>query len=259
MLITWGSEPNSRLEEIARTVVETPFTRRAWSELLFLMVGMPIAFIGIAFVGITMAAGVVLAITLDRDRPHRRGGAIGPWLRANAAKAGRRAARRGHRRARTVRATTGLPGMAAVGSSGPRRAGGRWPTWPSKCRCPSWPSSPPSVSGGMHSDTSPIPSGGPAIAVDRGVGGRPLLFQPGYLSPGNSTPFVALATVITGVIFFFAAPWPVRFFDYLDRLLMRTLLAPDAMTVRVRKPRAGPDADGRRLGRHPAEDRAGSP
>ena len=63
MVITWGSEPNSRLEEMARTVVETPFTRRTWAELLFLMAGMPIAFIGIAFVGITMAAGVVLAIT----------------------------------------------------------------------------------------------------------------------------------------------------------------------------------------------------
>jgi hypothetical protein len=57
VVITWGSEPDSRLEEIARTVVETPFTRRTWSELLFMMAGMPIAFIGIAFVGITMAAG----------------------------------------------------------------------------------------------------------------------------------------------------------------------------------------------------------
>ena len=63
MVITWGSEPNSRLEEVARTVIETPFTRRTWSELLFMMAGMPIAFIGIAFVGFTMAAGVVLAIT----------------------------------------------------------------------------------------------------------------------------------------------------------------------------------------------------
>jgi signal transduction histidine kinase len=63
-----------------------------------------------------------------------------------------------------------------------------------------------------------------------------VLFQPGYLSPGNGGgPFVALATVITGAVFFFVAPWPVRFFDYLDRLLMRALLAPDAMTVRVRK------------------------
>ena len=63
MVITWGSEPNSRFEEMARTVIETPFTRRTWSELLFMMAGMPIAFIGIAFVGVTMAAGAVLAIT----------------------------------------------------------------------------------------------------------------------------------------------------------------------------------------------------
>ena len=63
MVIAWRSEPNSPLEEVARTIIETPFTRRTWSELLFMMVGMPIAFIGIVFVGITMAAGVVLAIT----------------------------------------------------------------------------------------------------------------------------------------------------------------------------------------------------
>ena len=62
-----------------------------------------------------------------------------------------------------------------------------------------------------------------------------VFFRPSYLSPGNGGgAFVGLATVITGAIFFFLAPWPVRFFDYLDRLLMRTLLAPDAMTVRVR-------------------------
>ena len=63
MLITWGSEPNSRWEEVARTIIETPFTRRTWSELLFLMMGIPIAFLGLAFVGVTLGIGVVLAIT----------------------------------------------------------------------------------------------------------------------------------------------------------------------------------------------------
>ena len=56
LVITWGSDCNSRLEEIARTVVETPFAKRTWTELLFLMAGMPIAFIGVAFVGVTMGA-----------------------------------------------------------------------------------------------------------------------------------------------------------------------------------------------------------
>ena len=41
MVITWGSEPNSRLEEVARTVIETPFTRRTWSDLLFMMAFSP--------------------------------------------------------------------------------------------------------------------------------------------------------------------------------------------------------------------------
>ncbi|MBF6557899.1 MAG: sensor domain-containing protein [Acidimicrobiales bacterium] len=63
VVITWGSEPNSRVEEIARTIIETPFTRRTWSELLFLVMGMPIALLSFAFIGVTLATGVVLAIT----------------------------------------------------------------------------------------------------------------------------------------------------------------------------------------------------
>ena len=234
MLITWGSEPNSRLEEIARTVVETPFTRRTWSELLFLMVGMPIAFIGIAFVGITMAAGVVLAITLigialigvavrlargfgrmqrrlagalldeviDEPDPFvPRPGYLG-WLQS------------------ALRDRTGWRSMAYLAIKVPLSLVAfftAFSLWWDAFRCL----------------TYPLWGTGNRGSIAE-WGAVRLFFQPGYLSPGGSTPFVALATVITGVIFFFVAPWPVRFFDYLDRLLMRTLLAPDAMTVRVR-------------------------
>jgi signal transduction histidine kinase len=234
VLITWGSEPNSRLEEIARTVVETPFTRRTWSELLFMMASMPIALIGIAFVGITMAAGVVLAITfigialigvavrgargigrmqrrlaaalLDEaiDEPESfvpRPGYLG-WLQS------------------ALRDRTGWRAMAYLAIKVPLALLAfftAFSLWWDAFRCltyPAW-----------------------------GIGNRGsiaewgtirLFFQPGYLSPDAGGPFVVIATVITGAIFLFVAPWPVRFFDYLDRLLMRTLLAPDAMTVRVR-------------------------
>jgi signal transduction histidine kinase len=234
MVITWGSEPNSRMEEIARTIVETPFTRRTWSELLFMMAGMPIAFLGIAFVGITMAAGVVLAITfigialigmavrgargiggiqrrlagalldeaIDEPEPFApRPGYLG-WLQS------------------ALRDRTGWKAMAYLAIKVPLAFVAfftAFSLWWDAFRCltyPFW---------GIGNRGS--------IAE---WGAIRLIFQPGFLSGGSSGPFVALATVITGALFFFAAPWPVRFFDSIDRLLMRTLLAPDAMTVRVR-------------------------
>ena len=119
MVITWGSEPNSRLEEVARTVIETPFTRRTWSELLFMMASMPIAFIGLAFVGITMVAGVVLAITF-----------VGLVLIGVAVRGARGIGGLQRRLAGAlldevieepdaILAATGLPGVAAVRPPGP--------------------------------------------------------------------------------------------------------------------------------------------
>jgi signal transduction histidine kinase len=234
MLITWGSEPDSRLEEVARTVVETPFTRRTWSELLFMMAGMPIALLGIVFVGLTMAGGVLLAITfvgialigaavrgargfgrmqrrlaaalldeaIDDPEPFLpRPGYLG-WLQS------------------ALRDRTGWRAMAYLAIKVPLALVAfltAFSLWWDAFRCLTYP-----VWG--IGNRGSIPEWG----VVR------IFFQPGYLSPGSIGPGVVLATLITGVIFFFAAPWPVRFFDYLDRLLMRTLLAPDAMTVRVR-------------------------
>jgi len=232
MLITWGSEPNSRLEEIARTVIETPFTRRTWSELVFMMAGMPIAFIGIAFVGVTMASGLVLAITfigvaliglavrgargiggmqrrlagalldetIDEPEPFSpRPGYLG-WLQT------------------ALRDRTGWKAIAYLAIKVPLALVAfvtAFSLWWDAFRCLTYP---------FWGNHGGLPEWGTVQ----------LVFQPGYLSPGSGGPLVAVATVITGAIFFFAAPWPVRFFDYLDRLLMRSLLAPDAMTVRVR-------------------------
>jgi signal transduction histidine kinase len=234
MVITWGSEPNSRLEEIARKVVETPFTSRTWSELLFMMASMPIAFIGLAFVGITMVAGVVLAITfvgliligvavrgargvggmqrrLARALLHEvieepapfspRPGYLG-WLQSS------------------LRDRTGWKAMAYLAVKVPLALVALFTAfslWWDALRCltyPLW---------GLSNH---------AGVAEWGV--IRVFFQPSYLSPGSGGPFVGFATVITGAIFFFLAPWPVRFFDYLDRLLMRALLAPDAVTIRVR-------------------------
>ncbi len=234
MLITWGSEPNSRLEEIARTVVETPFTRRTWSELLFLTVGMPIAVIGIAFVGITMAAGIVLAVTFIgialigvAVRGARGIGGMqrrlaGALLDETIAEPEPFAPRPGYLGwlQSALRDRTGWKAMAYLAIKVPLTFVAfftAFSLWWDAFRCLTYPLWGISNHGG-------VPEWGFTRAI----------FHPGYLSPDSGGPFVALATVITGAIFFFIAPWPVRFFDYLDRLLMRSLLAPDAMTVRVR-------------------------
>ena len=47
----------------ARRILREPFTRRAWSELFYLTLGSLLAFAGLAFVLLTMAIGIVLAIT----------------------------------------------------------------------------------------------------------------------------------------------------------------------------------------------------
>ena len=235
MVITWRSEPNSRLEEIARTVIETPFTRRTWSELLFMMVGMPIAIVGIAFVGITMAAGVLLAITFiglaiigvavrgargiggiqrrlagalideaieEPDAFSPRPGYLG-WLQS------------------ALRDRAGWKAMAYLAIKVPLAIAAfftAFSVWWDTFRCLTYPLWGMANHGGV---------------AEWGV--VPVFFRPTFLAPGESGPFVGLATVITGAILLFVAPWPVRFFDHLDRLLMRTFLAPDAMTVRVRK------------------------
>ncbi len=67
-------------------IVREPFTIRPWSELAFYLVSGGLAAVGLAFVGATMATGIVLAITfvglavLALSVRSARG--IGAWTRA---------------------------------------------------------------------------------------------------------------------------------------------------------------------------------
>ncbi len=60
------------------------------------------------------------------------------------------------------------------------------------------------------------------------------LFPPGYLSAGTIGFIHGVVIFIIGAVFFFAAPWVMRGFVNVDRLLMTTLLGPDPMAARVR-------------------------
>jgi signal transduction histidine kinase len=74
-----------------------------------------------------------------------------------------------------------------------------------------------------------------------GSGGSPAVFGlPRALFGGNffagwHTGFLhGLGVFLAGIVFFFAAPWAVRGVVYLDRLVLRVLLAPDPLAVRMR-------------------------
>jgi signal transduction histidine kinase len=61
-----------------------------------------------------------------------------------------------------------------------------------------------------------------------------VLLGPGFFSAGHYGFLHGLGVFIAGIVFLFAAPWAVRVVVYLDRRVMRVLLAPDALAARVR-------------------------
>jgi signal transduction histidine kinase len=233
-VIPWRSEPKSRIEEFARKIIDTPLTQRTWSELLFVMVGCPIAFIGVAFIGITMVSGVVLVITfigfaiiamavrgargiggiqrrlagalidevVEEPEPFSsRPGYLG-WLQS------------------ALRDRAGWKAMAYIVVKAPLSVLAiliAISLWWDAFRCLTYPLLAATHHGGF--------SEWGAIRV---------VYGPAYLTSGNGGAFVGFATVITGVFFLLLAPWPVRFFVYVDRLLMHALLTPDSVTVRLR-------------------------
>ncbi len=231
MVIVVSEELETRVRGIARTIVREPFTKRTWSELWFLVVGSVLAFAGLAFLGLTMAAGVVLAITffglaliglslrsargigtlqrrlarslLDEQiedpgpfLPHP--GFLG-WLQS------------------ALRDLTAWRAMAYVVLKVPLAILAiltALSVWFDAVTCLIY------------------PFGGAGQPSEYGLAST--VFRPGYLSIGSPGWLHGFAIFCTGVILFFAAPWAVRVFIYFDRLLMRALLGPDAGAIRVR-------------------------
>ena len=88
--------------------------------------------------------------------------------------------------------------------------------------------------GGMPSSASPTRCGD-GVGGHVPVFGLPLLFfGRGFFTGGQSGFFHGLGVFCAGIVLFFAAPWVVRAVVYLDRRVMRVLLAPDALAARVR-------------------------
>jgi signal transduction histidine kinase len=231
MMIVVSDELEVRAREIARTILITPFTKRTWSELLFLMVGIAMAFIGMAFIGLTMAAGAVFAITFFGLA------LIGLSVRGARGIGGiQRDLARG-----LIGEHIGEPGQFD-----PRPGFYGWLQSAIRDRA-GWRSiayvivKVPLAFFGIFTALSVWFAAFTCLVYPFGPRNQPVAFglvrwllPPGLFSNPNSTWLHGFATFFTGIILFFAAPWVVRSVVYLDRLLMRALLGPDAMSVRVR-------------------------
>jgi len=231
MVIVVSEDLEARLRGVARTILRTPFTKRTWAELWFLVVGTVVAFVALAFLGVTMGLGVVLAITFfglaimglslrgargvgriqralargilgehieDPDPFAPRPGFLG-WLQS------------------ALRDRTAWRAVAYVVVKVPLAFIGiltAISVWFDAFTCLTYPFS------GSYQPAE--------FGIVRAT------FRPGYFSVGTSGFLHGAAIFFTGIVLFFVAPWVVRIVVYLDRLLMRSLLTPDAISVRMR-------------------------
>jgi signal transduction histidine kinase len=231
MDIVISEDLQTRARELGATLVRAPFTRRTWSELWFLLIGAVLAFFGMAFVVLTMAAGIFFAVTffgiaiiglsirgargiggvhrslarnllaeqIDDPEPFEpRPGFLG-WIQS------------------ALRDRTGWRAMAYVVLKVPLAFFGiffAFSVWFDAFTCLTFP---------FAGNSQPK------------VFGVARIFSPqGSFSVGNPAWLHSCAVFVTGVILFFLAPWAVRVAVAVDRFFMHLLLAPDAMTVRVR-------------------------
>jgi signal transduction histidine kinase len=230
MVIVVSEELETQLRAHVRTVLRTPFTKRTWSELLFLVVSSALAAVAFFFASVTLGAGVALAVTFlgfiiiglsvrgarGFGRLHRglarslldeqiedpepfapRPGFLG-WLQS------------------ALRDRTGWRAIAYTAIKIPLAVFGFFTAiavWFDAVACLIYPF------GGAGQP--------PVYGLVR------VFFHPGFNS-NASDGFRSMAIFIMGVLLFFAAPWVVRVVVSIDRYLMRALLAPDLMTARVR-------------------------
>jgi len=226
----------ARLEQLRRirhTIWNEPFARRTWSELLFFVFSVLLAAAGMAFIALTMFAGIALAVTfiglviIAGSLRGARG--IGGFHRALA------------RNLLDEHIQEPEPFVARPGFFGWLQSALRDPIgWRSVAY--SLLKMPLAVFGvwfalsvwvdAFFCLTYPLWGDGALRPPEYGFVVN--AFSPGYLSAGTSGFFHSVFIFVTGVILVFLAPWPMRAVVYVDRRLMRLLLAPDAMTARVR-------------------------
>ncbi len=223
----------AQFKEFVQRIGREPFTRRPWRELAFWLVGGGLAVVGLGFVGLTMITGVILAITffglavLALSLRSARG--IGRWQRDLANN--------------LLDASIEVPGAFV---SRPGFFG--WLQSVLRDRV-AW------RAVGYLAVKVPWTGLGLYVAFSLWWDAFACLLQPLFWHNGNGPPVWGLVgniflpnnvargplsftrTVgifLLGLIFFFAAPWVMRGFVTVDKLLARSLLGPDPMATRVR-------------------------
>jgi signal transduction histidine kinase len=225
-------EQVTKLKDLGQRILREPFTKRPWMELAFYLVSGGLAAAGLAFVGATMLTGVVLAITffglavLALSLRSARG--IGRWQRDLA---------------------FNLLGES-IDDPGPfisRPGFFGWLQSVLRDRV-AWRS--------VGYLVVKVPWTGLGLYVAFSLwwdaitcllnpilgnsGNAPVwglvqnLFLPNSVSQGPGGFIHGVGLFLLGLIFLFAAPWVMRGFVTVDKLLMRSLLGPDPIAARVR-------------------------
>ncbi len=222
-----------QLRGVGQAIWRAPFSTETWRELLFFLVAGLLEVVALAFIGVTMVAGVALVVTfvglfiIGASVRGARG--IGSWHRGVARSllgeeieepepfASRpgvfgwlQSALRDRIGWRTIAYTIVKVPVVVFGAW---FALGTWFSVFSFLTYPLW----------GNGNTVPSEFG----AIEN-------LFPPGYLSVGSSGFLHGFFIFLTGLLLLFVAPWTMRLVVLADRWLMRTLLSPDATTARLR-------------------------
>jgi signal transduction histidine kinase len=222
-----------QLRRFGRTVANEPFSRRTWSEFLFFTFSVLLTGVGLAFIAVTMFAGVALAITfvglIIIAASVRGARGIGGFHRGLA----RRFLGEEIEEPEAFVARPGFFGWLQAALRD--RTGWRAVAY-SLLKVPL------SIFGVWFAFSVFVdaffclvyPIWGRAAIQPPEYGAVVNLFPPGYFSVGTTGFFHGLFIFVTGVVLAFVAPWTIRLVVAIDRRLMRILLAPDAVTTRLR-------------------------
>ena len=233
LVIVVPKERADRAKVIAHRVLREPFTARAWSELLYLVVGAPLAAVALAFIALTLAGGLFLAITFvgiiimafsirgarglggwqrglarwilhdEIDNPdafEHRPGLFG-WLQAS------------------LRDRVGWRAVAYFFAKVPLSIFAIY------AAVSVWWDAFASLLQPLLSTNGGPPTFGLIVNV---------FHRNGFRNPGGYSFIHGVAIFLSGIVFLFAAPWAVRAIVYLDRILLQSFLAPDSTAIRVR-------------------------
>jgi signal transduction histidine kinase len=213
-----------------RAVLHEPFRGRPWRELSYFAISGVLAALGLALLAITLASGVTLLVTVVGAAvvgiSLRFARSVGRWHRSLARRMGV---------AEVAEPEPFVPGHGFFGwiqSAMRDRVGWRamaysilkailWAfgvwfalsVWWDAAICL------------LHPFASASPH---AWGIVRSF------FSPGYLSVGNAGFIHGTFIFVTGILFLFLAPWPMRLVVTADRWLLAHLLSPDPVTARLR-------------------------